>query len=160
MKQIRRGTFETNSSSTHSISIYDYNKLEENKMSIDDEGYIHAYFSDFGWEVEDYYDQESKLSYLLTMAAHLNDFYPDYYAREEQEEMIEKFVQSTDFKRISSEIAEHAKCDGIILDYSKGYIDHQSIYGKSLDDFLEYNNTNIIDFVFGGIVVHTDNDNY
>ena len=33
MKQIRRSVFETNSSSTHSISIYS-EKLEQNKMSM------------------------------------------------------------------------------------------------------------------------------
>ena len=159
MKQIRRNTFETNSSSCHSITFCGQG-LEQNYMPIDEDGYIHAYFSEFGWEVDDYYDQKSKLSYLLTMAAHLNGCYPYHYKREDQEEMIKKFIETNDFKRISDEIADHANCRGIILDYSEGYIDHASADYSSLDDFLEWNDTNIIDFVFGGVIVHTDNDNY
>ena len=159
MRQIRNGVFETNSSSVHSITVCN-KELEENRIPIDEDGYIHAYFSEFGWDIDDYYDQESKLSYLLTMAAHLNNCYPYCFAPQEQEEIIEKFVQTDDFKRISSEIADYANCEGVILDLSEGYIDHQSIYNNSLDEFLEWNNTNIIDFVFGGVIIHTDNDNY
>ena len=160
MRQIRRGVFETNSSSCHSITFCGRGELEPNCMPIDKNGYIHAHFSEFGWEVDDYYDQQSKLSYLLTMAAHLNGCYPYCYKRVEQEEMIEKFIETDDFKRISDEIADYADCRGVILDYSEGYIDHQSVDNDSLDEFLAWNNTNILDFVFGGVVVHTDNDNY
>ena len=160
MRQLRRGVFESNSSSCHSITFGGRGALEPNCMPIDEDGYIHAHFSEFGWEIENYYDQESKLAYLLTMTAHLNGCYPYHWSREEQEEAIEEFVETYDFKRISDEIADYANCKGVILDYSEGYIDHQSIDNNSLDEFLEWNNTNIIDFVFGGVVVHTDNDNY
>ena len=159
MLQIRRGVFESNSSSCHSIT-FSRKGLEENEMLIKDDGYIHTVFGEFGWEIEDYCYQGDKLSYLLTMTAHLNDCYPYCWKREDQKEMIKKFIETDDFKRISDEIASYADCNGIVLDYSEGYIDHQSIDNDTLDEFLECNNTNIIDFVFGNVIVHTDNDNH
>lgn len=159
MIQIRKGVFETNSSSTHSIT-FSGKALEENTMRIDDDGYIHAEFGEFGWEVESYYDQETKLSYLLTMAMHLNDCYVWCGNTEENEREIEEFMKTEDFARISNVVGEYAHCNGIIIDYSEGYIDHQSRDYDTLDDFLDDCGTDIINFVFGDVIVNTDNDNY
>lgn len=164
MIQIRNNVFETNSSSSHSISFSSRDSsLKENCMLIDDDGYIHAKFGEFGWEIKDYYDQANKLSYLLTMAAALNGIYVyNYFCEDgEQEDAINEFIETEDFKKISDEIAGYAHCNGIVMDYSKGYIDHQSYENYiNLDDFLDWNNTNILDFVFGNVIVHTDNDNH
>lgn len=72
MKQIRRGVFETNSSSTHSVTVDHSKGLSPNYLYVSDDGYVHAEFGEFGWEVWDYTDQETRLSYLLTMARCLN----------------------------------------------------------------------------------------
>lgn len=161
MKKVRNQVFETNSSSTHSISFTTRDYLEENKMIIDDDGYIHAEFGEYGWEIESYYDQESKLSYLLTMTAQVNGMYPDCYNHNEQLEMIDKFMETDDFKEISDAIAEYANCRGVVIDDSCGYIDHQSVYGDSLNDFLDdCGVSDVVNFVYGNVVVHTDNDNY
>lgn len=157
-RQIRKGVFETNSSSTHSIS-FCKKELERNNMPIDCDGYIHARFGEFGWEIANYYDQENKLSYLLTMAMHLNGFCTFY--GDDIDEDIEHFMNTDDFKRISGDIADYVGCNGIIIDNSEGYIDHQSREDYfTLDQFLNENCTDIINFVFGNVVVHTDNDNY
>lgn len=129
MKQIRNKVFETNSSSTHSISFSARDTLEDNTMPIDEyDGYIHATFGEFGWEIESYYDQESKLSYLLTMAAHLNGFYFWCVNESEFEEDLKKFIETEDFKTLSDEIASYANCNGVWIDYGEGYVDHQSVY--------------------------------
>ena len=159
MRQVRNGVFETNSSSVHSISICN-RELEQNKMLIADDGYIHIELGEFGWAIRNYSDQYSKLSYLITMAVHLNDFYIWCCNQEERKLEIEAFMQTEDFKHISDEISKYAGCNGIIIDESEGYIDHQSIYSNSLEAFLDLNNTDIIEFVFGGVIVHTDNDNH
>ena len=158
MIQIRKGVFETNSSSTHSIT-FSGKELEENKMEIDYDGYIHAKFGEFGWEVRSYYDQETKLSYLLTMAMHLNDFYIWCGSTEKNEREIEEFMKTEDFERISNAVGEYAHCNGIIIDYGEGYIDHQSREYGCLDEFLYDCGTDIINFVFGDAIVNTDNDN-
>ena len=161
MKQVRNCVFETNSSSTHSISFVAQKNLEENQMPIDDDGYIHAWFDEFGWENCYYYAQSERLSYLLTMAMHLNDFYIWCGSEKEIQEDIELFMETNDFKLISDEIAQHANCKGIVLNHSEGYIDHQSRedYG-CLDQFLYEVGTDIVGFVFGDTTIHTDNDNH
>ncbi len=163
MKQVRHGVFETNSSSTHSVSVHrNSTRIEQNRMVVCDDGYIHATLGEFGWEEEDYYSQESKLSYLLTMAVHKNGLYAYNFNEREDREAIDSLQETEDFKRISAEVARHAGCKGIVVDYSSGYIDHQSHEDyRSMDDFLNDYDVSILEFVFGsGVVVHTDNDNH
>lgn len=62
MKQtIRKGVFETNSSSTHAICVAKTGTFEEipNKIEIDLNDY------EFGWEFAGYFTAEEKLAYLL-----------------------------------------------------------------------------------------------
>ncbi len=163
MKQIRHSVFETNSSSTHSVSIHrNSNKIEQNKMVVCDDGYIHATLGKFGWEEEDYDSQESKLSYLLTMAVHKNGLCAYNITDEEDQEAIDSLQKTEDFKRISAEVANHAGCKGVVVDYSSGYIDHQSHEDyRSMDDFLDNYGVSILEFIFGSdVVIHTDNDNH
>ena len=66
-KVTRSGVFETNSSSTHSISFSDsphFIKLH---------GPIEIHCGEFGWEEETYYDFNTKASYLLTDLASRED---------------------------------------------------------------------------------------
>jgi hypothetical protein len=63
-KVIRKGVFETNSSSTHSITIADSGKLQ-NTLPITD-GKIFVTCEEFGWEQEVHTDAYTKLSYLKT----------------------------------------------------------------------------------------------
>ena len=159
-RQIRCSVFETNSSSMHSITL-GHRGLKENAMMIEDDGYIHAKFGEFGWEIESYDSQRDKLSYLLTMAMHKNGFYIYYSDTEEIEREIEEFMNTDDFDRISRAIGDYANCNGVIMDYSEGYIDHQSHEDyRTLDDFLDDCGTDIIGFVFGDVTVNTDNDNH
>lgn len=170
MKKIRNNTFETNSSSTHSIAIVGRRNISSNALEInDDDGYIHVEFGDFGWEVHDYDEQYEKLQYLVTMCAMLNGFYPEYddYGEfgsledTDIEEIYNNFMHCDDFERISDTVAEYADCKGVIVDASRGYIDHQSYedYG-CLDEYLYNCGVDIAEFIYGNVVVHTDNDNH
>lgn len=156
MKQIRRNVFETNSSSTHSITIR-HDELEQNYMKIHDDGYIHTQLREFGWEIEDYESQEDRLSYLLTMLAEKNGLSTWLRTCETDE-----LMNTQDFKRISKEIGEYADCSGVIVDPSEGYIDHQSHEDyQTFQEFLDEYGTDAVEFVYGrGNIVHTDNDNH
>lgn len=61
MKKIRKGVFETNSSSTHSICI-DIN--ETNNLDIPNE--IHTSYGEYGWEHDRLETVSEKASYLFT----------------------------------------------------------------------------------------------
>lgn len=173
MYQIRRSVFETNSSSTHSVSIKNSNDKKEFKLIIDrDTNKVISGFGEFGWEIENYFDADTKLRYLITLVLELNrntnnkDF---------------SIYEIEDFKKIEEVVSEHCNCSGIEVlgdleieenKYSKeysyyvysdfGYIDHQSCDEyNSLQDFLDEWNVTIEEFIFDpNVILHTDNDNY
>lgn len=74
MIQIRKGMFETNSSSTHAII------LASENVKIDDLSVDFA-IGEFGWEFEKYTTTDQKASYLYTMACYCEgrDVYQDFY---------------------------------------------------------------------------------
>lgn len=170
MLQIRREVFETNSSSTHSVSIKTGGIIAvcESYLNVSDDGYIHVELGDFGWEVESYYEQDVRLSYLLTMAYEKNyDSYSmiEYDDRDYARKRVERFMSTNDFNEISEMVAKHASCRGVIIDVNgreEGYIDHQSHEDyRTYKDFLREYRLSAKEFVFGeGVVLHTDNDNH
>lgn len=147
MEKIRRSVFETNSSSTHSITINNLGDLLD--MLIPDEsGNVILYGGEFGWEVEDYNDSQSKASYLA--------IYARYYSSEPNLEKILKEV-----------IKEQTKCKKVVFGFSEDYdmlngcyIDHQSIENKAFHHLFE-NKEMLRQFIFNPkSVLHTDNDNH
>ena len=64
MKQIRRGVFETNSSSTHSISIAYGTPLLGSLYVVD--GIVTIHPGEFDWATETYNDSYTKASYCYT----------------------------------------------------------------------------------------------
>lgn len=68
MIQIRKGIFETNSSSTHSISVVqeEHYELPKNLPPIGEPIVLEG--DQYGWENSEYYDWLSKANYLATYA--------------------------------------------------------------------------------------------
>lgn len=161
MKQIRHSVFETNSSSTHSITIA-HGKIANNNIPVDRDGFIHTELGEFGWEVWDYKDQAGRLSYLVTMLAVKSDVETYWYKDRSAQDIVEEVMETREFEKLSDEIGRHARCKGVVIDPSEGYIDHQSHEDyRSFQDFLDECGTNVVEFVFGrGNIVHTDNDNH
>lgn len=105
MKNIRNSVFETNSSSTHSISLAtDFDCLTDTIIP-NDNGTITIYGEEFGWGVDYYNDCRTKLSYLLTA----------FHDRDESA-----------FERVIRIVKEHTGAENVIFDLNEGYIDHQS----------------------------------
>ena len=170
-RQIRRGVFETNSSSVHSITI-SKNTIDENKMTINDDGFIEVEAGEFGWGVEHHRDQYTKLSYLVMMAVETDG---------RQCESVEEFLKTEGFQHINHEIAAHCNCRGIVipgLTWTKhtyqdskgvdrfyvthdGYIDHQSCEDyKNLQHFLDDKGVTVVEFVFNpNLMLEIANDN-
>lgn len=65
-KQIRQNVFETNSSSSHSVSIADNNKqfVMDNELLPDQDGVIELTGGEFGWDYQKYNDALTKANYL------------------------------------------------------------------------------------------------
>ena len=137
MRQIRKSVFETNSSSTHSLCITN-GELEKSTLHHDDYT-IEIPMGEFGWEIEEYYSQSEKLSYLVTITQY-ND---------EQQDLVREAIK------------EYTGYDLVIK--GSGYVDHQS--SDTLDELFEGDEEtikmNLTYFVFNnGYSFATDNDNY
>ena len=135
--QIRKGAFETNSSSTHAINIfrgYDEKNIPESIVVTPGE---------FGWECDTYYDAESKLSYLYTWCLSV-------MSKDEAEYRIKEALTNLGVKEV-----EFEECSGW---YEEGYIDHsEDLYRGDLDTIFE---NYFGDFIFGcSSYIETGNDN-
>lgn len=80
MNTIRKGVFETNSSSTHSISLEQGNEWDTIKA--DDDGIIRIYTRNFGWEWQTYNNARTKAEYCYT----------DYVDQDLLREVIQEFT--------------------------------------------------------------------
>lgn len=73
-RQIRRGVFETNSSSTHSVSIYNRGKLQYSDIPRESEIILDGSYS-YGTDI---FDELGKLNYIVTMLASIIERKCDY----------------------------------------------------------------------------------
>lgn len=143
-QQIRRSVFETNSSSSHSLTL-DRTALVEQPFSKEllRKGIVYVASDDFGWEWKRLYTPLNKLRYLVT---HLFAFYG-------HDESLE---QSHPMRMLRKVVADHTGCTLEVADYN-GCIDHESS-GTASESFA--NETTLHAFLFGkDSFVETGNDN-
>ena len=131
MKTTREGVFETNSSSTHSLTIgtgsNEFPNLNEN-------GDIIIYLSQYGWEIEEYHSLEDRMSYVFSYLYNDQD---DLF-----DELIAYIKENTDAKEVIFENTEWC------------YVDHGG-------EHMELNFDWLVDFMFNkGGYFETDNDNH
>lgn len=151
MKQIRQGVFETNSSSTHSLTISGKDKFIYPNIIPTIE------FGEYGWEQETYLDFTDKISYVITMLATVNRI-----------QKFEDFLLLKEFGWLKEAINQHCgqelKIKAIGDKYNPlGYVDHQS--NDVLDEFLSQDElefkVKVLDFIFNEKYgFETNNDNH
>lgn len=142
MKTIRYNTFETNSSSTHCVTLCTAKStfmpivLENEILEVEP--------GEYGWE-ERYYDSfYSKLSYAYTYAA-------NYGSSEDLEALKEALLENTNVKEVVFGKLEDRW-------YPYGYIDHQSVDEAAL---IFENEDSLKHFLFNERShFTTDNDNH
>ena len=143
MKNIRRNVFETNSSSTHSISISESSDGILDSLPVDEDGTLHIDGGEFGWEEETYHSARSKASYCAIDT--IND--------PKSREMLEKVLKD---HTGAKSIVYHISDDWNDPNYS--YIDHQSA-GTSFEAFASEHHLKM--FIFNRqSSLTTDNDNH
>lgn len=153
---IRRGIFETNSSSVHTISIskagFECPKLDIRRRKKEDGTFgrfVIGKLGMFGKDSNNYKTQDEKLSYLLTLC-YILDGHQD----------LEDTMECYAFKDLEEKVIEYCKkygvkCDGIRIDPStedEAGIDHQTLCDyDGLYDF-EYMHMSFIDFIFNSFI--------
>lgn len=157
-RRIRRRTFETNSSSCHSVAIKSHKLYYPDfEYQIWYDNYFHVYLKDFGWKEEEYYDAYTKLQYAIGMVI----------ATELRNSRYMNLIGETEgFIAIENLIKDRYEVNGIIIEKNHrfpeyGYIDHQSTDDYyCLKDFLDDYKVTLEEFIFGDVVLRTDNDNH
>ncbi len=183
MKQIRNNIFETNSSSTHSVSLTnmssDILNFEQLDSYVDQaDHYIHIEFGEFGWGYDEYVDAYMKLQYLLTMIMelHRNELltFDDFYNLDEfilVECIVTENVKDCKGICIANDCFKRNSYDSEDKDGNpitkywnsfNGYIDHQSYEDyETLADFLDNWCVTLEDFIFNeNVELIIDNDNH
>jgi hypothetical protein len=156
MKTTRRGVFETNSSSSHSIAICNTGSLHPDDIPVSDyyDDGVNAHTKcivltggEFGWEVESHHDALTKANYLAIAA--------NTEARKQL--LIDVLKEATG----ASEVVFACQTD----EYNGprySYIDHQSApcEGDAAAEAFESADA-MKAFIFNrGSTLHTDNDNH
>lgn len=140
-KQIRRGCFETNSSSTHAICIA---KANVDKESLPNHvTFVHG---EFGWENEEYSSLWSKASYLYQAICCC-------YEDDERQEKLNTIVELLDTYGISCDFEPDKDTR-----WGDGYIDH----GYETIDFVNAvleDDDKLLRYLFGDSMIITGNDN-
>ena len=135
MIQIRQGVFETNSSSTHAISIA---KFSETLCIPETVRFTHDH--EFGWEQAIYNDYENKAAYLWVAVC------SQYDGPEDEDRLLEIKIKITDILTnagVKSVIFQEANyvtsqwnAERTYLDIG-GYIDHTEDLDGWIDDLLD-----------------------
>jgi hypothetical protein len=162
-KQIRNSVFESNSSSTHSLTVHK-NGLNQTLEVDEFTNKVITHFGEFGWGYDVFTDPETKLSYLVTM---LVETHSNCYS-------IEELCETEQYSLINDAVALHCNCDGILIDEvirqdswedekydwneHEGYVDHQSV--MDIQKLLDYYDCTVEEFIFDdGIKLIIDCDN-
>lgn len=152
MKKVRQSVFETNSSSTHSISVASFSEGDlMDTIPLDVYGNIVLEGGEFGWEIENYHSAIDKANYTAI-------YIEQWASPDVKEHFRERFVDV---------LRGQTSCGEVIFDFSKdynaenwSYIDHQSVEDQQLDWLFESSET-LRQFIFNPkSILHTDNDNY
>lgn len=179
---IRQGTFETNSSSMHSLTVGNGHRREYNLSMV-------MYFGEFGWGYDVVHSPEEKLSYIVTqfmqklkkcLRSNTQDL--EKYCRI----IFEIFSNSIFISSLSEKIKEHIGNKLYVIgcctsNHPFGYVDHQSDdlldeyffgtagidYSDSLDVMLakitcpsEDSIDKLVDIIFDNSEIIIDHDNH
>ena len=133
MRAIRRNVFETNSSSTHSVTISSNGNLESSKLEISE------YDERCNWEpgiiidtvgfcgMSDHDTQEEKLAYLMQQIAYINGYFDIFWGSGNIEEQLEEYYDCDDFRELEEAICEYTGAKCLRFGDLNGYIDHDSV---------------------------------
>ena len=134
MKSIRRNTFETNSSSSHSISLtndysdYQYILVSDYSEDYTDDDTLVINLGEYGWSWNTYIDPTDKLRYLLTQLAEMLgcNTWCDHLSYAQESEYKEKIYDSDEFNLIEEAITRNTPYKKLVIGSLEGYVDHQS----------------------------------
>lgn len=159
---IRRNTFETNSSSTHSLSLSPVKAFDFKKPV-----YLNIWFDEYGWGYDVLRTPEEKLSYLFTAAQYERGWGKYDHTKDELLALIKSFRDDLQAMLYETNVYLQEIDEYVFMDdyCPMGYIDHQSVGEcECSDDVYRYatsSTENLMNYLFNELVeVIIDNDNH
>lgn len=152
-RQIRRGVFETNSSSTHSVSIYNRGKLQYSDIPRESEIILDGSYS-YGTDI---FDELGKLNYVVTMLASIIERKCDY--DEMKIESFDEMVGLNWFKWLA-EVVKEESCTDVIYKCPTYYDGSNKSYVPYYDTTYDENDSIESIFVGNGSDVMNDEKKY
>ena len=145
----RNNVFETNSSSSHSISLATKQLCNNRALPLDDEGYVTICVDGF-CSNDLYTEPVDKLVYVLQVYAAKNNISLNECGGTEQFiTSLNELYQTEEFKNLEYRVKEimGSECKGIRFDesYGWGYIDDSY---EAVDEFCTYNHYDPVEFIF------------
>ncbi|MCC5610731.1 hypothetical protein LC612_29270 [Nostoc sp. CHAB 5834] len=155
MNKIRHSVFETNSSSSHSLTITSKNLAPMPfPRDVMREGKVYIPLGEYGWEWRRMYRLEHKLSYLFTQL--LSEVPENKDAETVTQEVRNRNPRIDTLCRI---VGEHTGVQVLMVPGSTGYIDHES-QGVGIDAEFFNNEAKLRQFLFSDKnYVQLGNDN-
>ena len=121
--QIRQNVFETNSSSSHSLTLGQGNLVVPPlSREVAREGVLEVSLGEYGWGYEHFYDFASKVSYLITQVATILGV---NYSLDEADARA-KLEADSRMKRLRAVVLDFTGVE-LRVSEERGYIDHQSV---------------------------------
>lgn len=160
--QIRKGLFETNSSSSHSFTFEGNGGNKYDVEFVDDENYINEYvkigYHEFGWACREVTDINELITYFYLQAYYLDR---DNSTKDCRERLQDELLSVNSSYIIDPKLMEDINDDFEQFVWNHiGYIDHQSTEDRSMDDmYSTYGISHIADIFRPEYSILTGNDN-
>lgn len=160
LQKIRKNVFETNSSSSHSLTMAqgDVIPMPLSKNELRD-GKVIVRLDDYGWEWHRYYTPINKIAYLLTQALLGTGEYGDARVPAGDDEAVTRALcEENDLvARMCEVVKAHTGCELLLASGSRGSIDHDSV-GNGRELFSSA--AELTQFIFSAeSYIETGNDN-
>lgn len=143
MKKIRNNVFETNSSSTHSITVGKNKNGEYNILPIT---VSPAWHGEFGWEFETWDTIEEKLAYMIRCLVCYD------YNKDNLQDKIRPIQEKLHNLGIDFELPTYEE-------YMDGYVDHEDWYQEEIEDIYKDDDTLLTFLLSDSSYIEGGNDN-
>lgn len=143
MKTVRNNVFETNSSSTHSITVCEDNGKYKENLPIKVNP---IWYGEFGWEFEVWGTIEEKLAYMIRCLVCYD------YNKDNLQDKIRPIQERLHNLGIDFELPTYEE-------YMDGYVDHADWYQDEIEDIYKDDNTLLTFLLSDNSYIEGGNDN-
>jgi len=141
--RIRKGVFETNSSSMHSLVIKGEKKINREQLKINENGFIEVETNDYTWGYFILETVQEKLNYVVACKINEDDLYLFTNDSENNSKHLKRLARAgIEFIKLEEMLCEITGAKGIEVNLTKGCSTEQSL------DELVREDLSILDIIF------------